>query len=114
MAAIVTRISQDAAWTGTGYWKLEDGALPTLTGCINPEGTCTCGCGCHCVPSEPDEPVIPEDALLLCDGVTGEVLKILNQADYISGRNDLLAGSLAYEGTDFTVNGTRKTAGDAQ
>lgn len=114
VAAIVTRISQDAAWTGTGYWKLEDGALPTLTGCINPEGTCTCGCGCHCVPSEPDEPVIPEDALLLCDGVTGEVLKILNQADYISGRNDLLAGSLAYEGTDFTVNGTRKTAGDAQ
>ncbi len=96
------------------HWKLEDGALPTLTGCINPEGTCTCGCGCHCVPSEPDEPVIPEDALLLCDGVTGEVLKILNQADYISGRNDLLAGSLAYEGTDFTVNGTRKTAGDAQ
>lgn len=114
VAAIVTRISQDAAWTGTGYWKLEDGALPTLTGCINPEGTCTCGCGCHCVPLEPDEPVIPEDALLLCDGVTGEVLKILNQADYISGRNDLLAGSLAYEGTDFTVNGTRKTAGDAQ
>ena len=51
VAAIVTRISQDAAWTGTGYWKLEDGALPTLTGCINPEGTCTCGCGCHCVPS---------------------------------------------------------------
>ena len=38
----------------------------------------------------------------------------MNQADYISGRNDLLAGSLAYEGTDFTVNGTRKTAGDAQ
>ena len=54
VAAIVARISQDAAWTGTGYWRLEDGSLPTLNGCINPDGTCTCGCGCHCVPAEPE------------------------------------------------------------
>ena len=56
VAAIVTRISQDAAWTGTGYWKLSDSDLPTLTGCIGPDGTCTCGCGCHCAPKE-EEPV---------------------------------------------------------
>ncbi len=279
VAAIVARISQDPAWTGTGYWKLEDGNLPTLTGCIPSNGICTCGCGCHCVPAEPepeetvytliydanggnepnwtetqstteetatftvsdtlptrdgytflgwadtaeattanyhsgntialvkaaptktisavweknapvydyaltydinggnepnwtetqsttaeaatftvsdtiptrdgytflgwadtadaaaaiyqagacitlskDAPTktiyavwgIPEDVLLLCDGVTGEVLEILDQEDYTSGRNDLLADNLGYWGADFTVDGTRKTVGDAQ
>ena len=194
VAAIAARISQDPAWTGTGYWRLEDGNLPTLTGCIHSDGMCTCGCGCHCVPTEPepeetvytlvydtnggnesnwtetqtttaetatlpisgivptrddytflgwagtaeataadyqagdsitlskDAPTktisavwgIPEDVLLLCDGVTGEVLQILDQEDYTSGRNDLLVGNLGYWGAGFTVDGTRKTAGDTQ
>ncbi len=75
VAAIVTRISQDAAWTGTGYWKLSDSDLPTLTGCIGPDGTCTCGCGCHCAPKE-EEPVSLTVEYQYPAGTTYEVLSV--------------------------------------
>lgn len=64
-------------------------------------------------------PVV-DHALLLCDGPTGNVMGILYESQYQTGRNDLLAGTLSYTspmaytvlpGGDkgFTVNGTRKT-----
>ena len=64
-------------------------------------------------------PVV-DHALLLCDGPTGNVMGILYESQYQTGRNDLLAGTLSYTspmaytvlpGGDkgFTVSGTRKT-----
>ncbi len=64
-------------------------------------------------------PVV-DQALLLCDGPTGNVMGVLFESDYTAGRNDLLAGTLSYTspmtaavapGGDkgFAVNGTRKT-----
>lgn len=64
-------------------------------------------------------PVV-DHALLLCDGPTGNVMGILYESQYQTGRNDLLAGTLNYTspmaytvlpGGDkgFTVSGTRKT-----
>ena len=64
-------------------------------------------------------PVV-DQALLLCDGPSGQVMGILYESQYQAGRNDLLAGTLSYEspmayavlpGGDrgFTVEGTRKT-----